>query len=820
MLAGCTLDGEGDGSDPPGPPTIPLEEGQTVAELEVVVPADEFLLRGTIPVQPGVFDPDDGVQPFGVVDATGETYGAQAEVTTWYPDDAVDGADVVEVIARVSRGAVPIGQKASYRIVLAAHPSQPDPGTPDIGDLLDGPLVVPSTVEALLSSPGAIELRSYDCFGNKYLTYPLNGAGGHELKRFGEHAAEIRVYQHLGPAPPVTGSTKTLSHWLGAHAYISTWNSESIVGFDLRVTNADSGNDPTTSIDDPLDKVYFKSFEVAVPNGWVVVQDYEDPNFGAGFGDSGKTVFPIVKPLSGGKMHVIPWGGQFHRRLALCRVGDEAKARAFLRGEGLGFAKPGLSPESNPLWSWWNPATARWFPQSHLLPSLAHVEGQTVSNLVNERDMLKGHLENGTSGGGYPIDAPMLGWAHPYGVPYGGMTGGAEINIFDGMKTAWARELAGYQKFRMIHRMHSDRMPNALYNLDGNPTSAEDWLLTGGSGPYVPFNHFIIPSLSGDDAFGVYAADQTHISFVTGGGLAPSYEGELLNYSAHDYQHFSRYTRAAKVLSWLSNDSLAQDDLLMQAENFKLSYHPYNNGLYGGQQGTGMAYDITYVEEHPASGFRIGRGEGWGLDCSNAAYAAAARAWRAERLPWFDTYLQMVFDGQGACNGFLQANIQSKFLDAQYRARQAIEQVILDNGIRGMLETVYRGKDVAAVAMLEDVLESSFYGLISPMSWGTSETKPWQYTAVGPLDESLPVWCSFSQMPSDGYTPGAYDNFQNWSEFAYAKELTGDNEFYDRAKMMLGGTTDLLGSLEADGLDNIENRAALIALLQHENGDF
>ena len=68
-------------------------------------------------------------------------------------------------------------------------------------------------------------------------------------------------------APPVTGSTKTLSHWLGAHAYISTWNSESIVGFDLRVTNADSGNDPTTSIDDPLDKVYFKSFEVAVPNG-------------------------------------------------------------------------------------------------------------------------------------------------------------------------------------------------------------------------------------------------------------------------------------------------------------------------------------------------------------------------------------------------------------------------------------------------------------------------------------------------------------------------------------------------------------------------
>jgi hypothetical protein len=414
----------------------------------------------------------------------------------------------------------------------------------------------------------------------------------------------------------------------------------------------------------------------------------------------------------------------------------------------------------------------------------------------------------------------MLGWAHPYGVQYGGMTGGAEVHIFDGVKTAWARDLAGYQKFRMLHRMHSDRMPNALFNLDGSPTSAEDWVLDGFDGQYVPFSHFITPSLDEEDAFGVYAADQTHVNYVGANNLKPSYEAQLLGYGAHDYQHFIRYTRSAKVLSWLANDSLAQDDLRMQAENFKLSYHPYNNGTYGYEQTTGMAYDLTHVEEHFASGFPIGRGEGWGLDCSSAAYAAADRTWRAERRPWFDTFAQMVFDGQGGCNGFLQANIAPKMLDGKYRARQAIEHVILDNGILGMLKTVYQDEDPAMEAMLEDVLHDSFYALISNMSWGPSETKPWQYTAIGPLDLSKPLWCSLSQMPGDGYTPGAYDNFQNWSDLAYAKELTGDAEFYDRAAMMMGGTSDLLGALEADGLNNVENRAALLALLQHENGDF
>lgn len=832
LTASCGL-GLGDGTlvegEPPTEPQIPLVEGQTVGEIEVVIPNyDLFTLRGTLPVPKGVFDPVKGVQPFGVVDTDGETYGAQAEVVSWYPNDAVDGAAVVEIIARVSRGSLPFGTRTTYRVVLASHPSPPSPGTPAVADLLEGPHNIPASVQALLSNPGGVELRSYDCYGNKYLTYPLNGAGEEQLLRYGEHTAELRNYMKLAPAPPVSGATKTLDHFLGVHCYISSWNSEEFVGFDLRVSNADSGNVPSIPFDDPLGKVYFKSFEIAVPNGWTVVQDYDDPFLGSTFSSSGMTVLPLVKPLDAGKMHLIPWGWQFHRRLAICRVGQEAKAREYLRGSGLGFCKLGTSPDALPYWSWWNPATARYWPQAHILPVFDHMGWSAISSfLVNERNKNQGWLENGTTAGDYPVDLPVLGWCHPYGIAYGGMTGGAEVNIFDGMQTGWAAEIAGYQLFRIIHRMQSDRQHNVLFNWDGEATSVEDWLKSSSAGPYVPFELFVQPQLGSPDAFGLDKADHSQVDYVASKGMKPDYEATLLGpagdgldgVDAHDYQHLIRYTHGAKVLAWLGNDSVAKDDLRAQAENFKLAYHQFNNSPDGAQQGSGFANTMDFVEQFPGKGLSVGRGEAWGIDVSNAAYATSPRYWRAERRPWFDLVADTIFEGQATCNGFIQAVVNDKILDGKYRARQAYEAPIIDNAVRGMLESVYRGFDTPRTAMLSSVLEDSYYSLINDISWGPGQHSPWQMTAVGPLDPSKPLFCSLSQLPPDGWTPGAYENFQNWSDFAYAYELTGDFEFLDRAATQIG-STDLLGACEASGLNNIENRCALLAILQHENGDF
>jgi hypothetical protein len=821
-LASCGL-GEGDGGLPPEPPQIPLEEGQSVGAFEVVIPnSDFFILRGTLPVQKGTFDPDDGVEPFGVVDATGETYGAQAEVVSWYPNDAVDGADVVEITARVSRGDLPMGTRTTYRVVLASHPAE-DPGTAGVEDLYQGPLAIPTLVESFLSNPGGIEIRSYDCYGNRYMTYPLNGAGEERLLRYGEHTAELALYQKLAPAPPVTsGSEKTLTHFLGVHCYISSWNSEEIVGLDLRVTNADSGNIalPEVFVDDPLDKVYFRNLEVAVPNGWVVVQDFDDPFVGGTTSSGGMSVFEVVEPMPGGDLHVLPWGWQFHRRLAICRVGAEQKARDLLRGAGLGFARAGLAPEGHDYFSWWNPVTPRYFPQSHILPVFDHLGlDAVISALVSERDKVKGFLENGTTAGDYPVDSVVMGWAHPYGIAYGGMTGGAEIFITDGMKTAWAADLAGYQKFRIIHRMQSDRQHNVLYNWDGQPTAVKDWVKTSAAGTYVPFEMFVQPQLSSQDAFGLYLADQSQIDYVESSGLKPDYEGELLGWDAHDYQHYIRYTHSAKVLAWLANDSLAKDDLKAQAENFRLAYHEHNNSSGGAKQGSGFKSAKEFVAANPGVGFGLGRGESWGIDCNNAAYALGTRTWRAERKPWFDQLADTISDGQANCSGFLQAVLNDKILDGEYRARQAYEHPIINNAICGMVERVFRGKDSGRTAMLEDVLRDSYYALIGPISWGAGEHSPWQMTAVTSKSAPYDVYCSAAELPGDAWTPGAYETFQNWSDFAFAYELTGDLEFLDRAALQIG-SPDLLVALESSGLNNIENRSSLLAILQYENGDF
>ena len=823
-VAGCGYGGDPGGSSGGGgeDPQISVEQGSTIGVFEVEVPdMDSFLLRGTLPMPAGFFLDDGGPEPFGVVDSDGEAYGAQAEVTAWYPNAEEDGASVVEVIARVNRGSLEVGSRALFQVVLADHAAQPNPGAPGIEDLQDGPLNVPASVKSLLGGDTNLEIASYDCFGNQYLTYPLNGAGDETLLRYGEHTAELRLFQRLAANPPVAGPQGTLPHGLGMHCYFSTFNSEEVVGLDLRVTNADSGNDESTFIDDPLDKVYFQNLQLIVPNGWVVVQDYEDPFFRPGFSSGGKTVFPIVGALDGGKMHVIPWGGQFHRRLAITKPGNEARARALLRGAGLGFARAGIDPTEGHHWfSWWNPLTSRYFPQSHFLPQLGHVGFSAVVNgLMSERDALKGYLENGSSAGGYPVEVGNLGWAHPYGVAYGGMTGGAEVHIIEGVETMWAAEVAGYQKFRMLHRMHTDRQHNVMYNLDGYHTSVDDWIETSGAGPHVPFSHFVEPFLDATDAFGLWKAPTFQIDYVQANGLQPPYESQLLSFDPHDFQHLVRYTRAAKTLAYMANDSLAQDDLLAQAENFRLSYHSYYNSSGGYTQVTGLRWDMDFVAENPAKGFEIGRGEAWGLDCTNAAYATADAAWRAERRPWYDLLAQTLVDGQGACNGFLMAIKADKILDGKYRGRQAYEQAILDNALLGMLETVYRGEDPAFEALLEDVLAESLFAMISEMSWGPGQHAPWMQAAVGPADVAQPIWCTAGMQPGDAITPGAYDTFQNWNEFAYGHVLTGAQAFLDKAEIQAGGGPDVLGTVESWGLDNIENRAGLLAYLQFLNGD-
>jgi hypothetical protein len=797
-------------AEPPGPQE---PRRRIVGVLETHAPGvEEFLLRGTLPVPRGTFPAADGAA-LTVIDYDGTPLATQVESVSSY-SDADDGADVVELLARVRRDpGLEAGVPSRFAVALLrqvqAPPAPPAP--------------VPEEVRELLLAPRGLEITSYDCFGNKYVSRPFGLLSPFTVLRRGPVQAEVRVHQQMLPEPPREGST--LPHLLGVHAYVSWFAGSSTVGLDLRFHNAQDGHDPASKLDDPLDRVYFERIELTVPRGWVVLQDFPDPLFGSERISGGRRSVALVGPNPSGGLHVMRWQGQFHRRLALAPDRPDAvlAARAQLDGAGRAFCTRGLDGRGQEYWSWWNPETARYFPQRHRLPLLDHVGDDALeATLAGQLGFLAAHLASGLGTGDYPLASNRLGWGHPHGVSYGGMTSGLEIHCYEGLETAAAASPTGYRYYTLLHRMQTDRQPNALYRLDGEPSSVEEWLVENGEADYVPFLHYNVPLTHGSrpDPFGIRSAPQFQNDFVAANGLQPGYESAHLGFDPHDLQHLIRYTRSAKLLVWLGNDSLALDDLRMQAESFHLAYHPYANDASGNAQTTGLLDKLRFVQQHPGNGFPFGRGEGWGLDCAVAVYATADGPWRARKLPWLMRITDVLLQGQAACSGFIQAMISDKAVDGRYRARQAIEQSIAENALVGLHESVFTRAHPAFAAIVRDVLADSLRAFISEMSWFSGESGPWRFTGVGPLNPALPAWCSRAEMPADAWTAGDISGYLGWSSLAYGYELTRDFDFLRHARIQIGGSNfpDLVARLLDEGTENLENRAALLALVQELAG--
>jgi hypothetical protein len=789
------------------------QQTRLVAVLETRAPdSSEFLLRGTLPVPPGTFPRTDGLNPLTILDYNGSALFTQTEIVSRYASESA-GADVVELIARVRRDpSLAPGAPARYAVIFL-HPSPPR---------LESLEPMLEEVDDLLLADRGVEITTYDCFGNVYVSRPFAGPTGAVLHR-GPVLAEVRTNHGMRPRPEVPGST--LRHFFGVHSYVSWSRGSPVVGLSVRFHNAHDGHDPTTDLDDPLDKVYFQRIEISMPEGWVLQQDFADPLFGRERIVAGRRIVALVDSNPGGGLHVMRWGGQFHRRLALAPARPAAvrAARDYLDGVGRAFCTRGFDGRGREYWSWWNRETARYFPQRRQLPLLDHVASSALeSEITSELATLVAHLRDGTGTGNYPFSSGRLGWGHPYGVPYGGMTSGLEIFCYDGIVAATVASPSGFRLYSALHRMQTDRQSNALYQLDGAPSSVEEWLIENGSADYVPFEHFVVPLIAGirPDPFGVRNAPRFQADFVAANRLQPPYESRYLTYEPHDFQHFVRYTRSAKVLAWLANDSLAKDDLRMQAESFHLSYHGFANNAFGGAQGSGLLSAIRSVQSVPGKGFAYGRGEAWGLDCAVAAYALSDEEWRARKLPWLMKQAEVVLTGQVACSGFIQAAVSSKALDGKYHARQMIEQSITENALVGLNESVFRDAHPAYAALVHDVLVDSLRAFVSDMAWFPGEPGPWRYTGVAPLARTLPVWCSRADMPGDAWTAGDRETYQDWSSFAYGYELTRELKFLNFARIQAGAADQpkLLEHLELDGTSNLQNQAALLALLQRLAG--
>ncbi|HKX46855.1 MAG TPA: hypothetical protein VJP77_09135, partial [Planctomycetota bacterium] len=472
----------------------------------------------------------------------------------------------------------------------------------------------------------------------------------------------------------------------------------------------------------------------------------------------------------------------------------------------LGFARKGQGSGGAPLWSWWNPQTARFLAQRQRLPELEHLSTASLAQALADEESAEAWLIETGSPGSFPSLSPALGWALPIGVPYGGATSGEGILFYDGVPTAWAASRAGFRVLEMRHRREMDRHPNVYFDADGSPTTIAEWTEVGPSGPYFPVQ-FYMKVVGPTDPFGWKSAPTTQADLVANLGLEPDYEDELLAYEPHDLQHLVRATHTAKALVWLANDQLAKDDLLAQAALAEMTYSALPNSPNSGVTSTSMLGDVEEVLADPGVGFSFGRGEGWAVDTLATGFALASPSWRAAHDAWFQQLVELVEFGQATCSGFLQAQESSKLLDGKYRTRQAYEQGIVEHALQGVWASALVDRKPTLAARLSDVLERSHYSLVHPLSWSTNPPGPHGQRAVGPLDESLPLYCS--SLPADG-AGGGIDAFQCWSSFAYAYARTGDPLFLTRAEEMLGGA--LLPKLESKALENIENRAALIAL--------
>lgn len=776
--------------------TATLVDGNTVARLELALPGERtFVLQGTVPVPRNTYPRPDGLIPFSVRDIDGSLVPAQVEVVTRYADDAF-GADVVEISASVTRPQdAPDGARLAYDIVYAPHAC--------------GAIDTPDAVSQLLRSQ-SIVLSSRDVFGNTY-SLDLVDAGHDVSLRNGESIVEWRTHGSLMPDAPHGGADATLPHFLGVHSYFRVFDKEPIVELDLRIHNGHSGLDTSTSVDDPLGKVYFESLELTLPGGWHV-RDADPDVFTAGPDTIGDTThYSIVHPLENGLLHVMPVQAQTIRRLVIYRPGDEDRATDYVRDANMGFARRGVNSLGEELFSWWNADTHRYFPQRNRVPELDHIGNAALSNELGQQyATLATALRTGAATG-YPILAPALGWSHPYGVDDGGMQGGDGIVMYDGLTTLEAASNLGWRALAIRHRMFTDRHPVALYNQDGETTDYTQWTIEGHSGTWLPIWCFLTPIFFAADPFGITTAPTFQIDAVHAQHREPAYEGLLSTYHPIDFEHFVRYTSPAKAMVWIGNDSLAKDALFQQAALFRLSYNDLPNSDYGHFISTGMGSDQNYVRDHPGIGFTFGRLESWGTDAVCAAYSCAAPEWRNRVRPWFNKLVDLVALGQSQCSGIVEAMIYEQMFQGHYRTRQSIEQAIIENMLVSVRESVMRGVDPARTAKLDDVLRRSCGAMVVAPSWSETLHAPWTHLAVGDDDFTHPPFCG--NTPGDGVEGGG-DAYQCWSSFAYAFELTGDLIYLQRATEMAGGT-DLLTEMKAVGLDNLGNRAALLALLQH-----
>ncbi len=775
-----------------------------VARFTHPAPAQaEYILHGTLPIPHGTWDGNGQHPTLAVENYDGSYAPTQMEVVT---RSATGVPEVVELIARVQRDpATAVGTQIDFDVVLHA-------GTP-------APIQLENEVRQLIRLPDQIVLRTKDVNGNEYQADLLSDLHNdqHRVLKLGSQLMQVAGHEILMPSPgsnPVTG----MPHMMGVHVYATVFSGGSAIALDMIVHNAMTGLDEETDADDLMDDLYFQNLSLQVPQGWILVSAFENPfetdlvNLPAG----NAAEMQIVEALPNGKLHLLPRQARFTRRYYLAKdtVEGHDLARALMEKEHMVLLKrPRNQLQRLAQWSWWNPATPYFFPQKFPLPALTDFDlGLIESQLQSRYSRVLQQTASGSTGL-YPFMSAAMGWCHPWGISYGGATGGDEINFVDGLKTAVTESLAGYRLAEITAKAYMDRQPVGFYGLNGSPLRSRDLLQVNSQGNFYISAHFQL-SPSGIHDFPRFdIAPKDHIETVLSQDLQPDYEVELRNWRHVDIQHLIRYTRTYKTMIWLGNDALAKDEMRLIAELYRLSYPEVFSSAWNYVQGTGLLWDQRDVQNNPQQGLGVGRGEAWGMDACCTAYAISGNDFRTRFRPWFQIFADVVRDGQSACTGNLVSFYISNYFGGQYLVRQSFEVAMIEQTLRSIGECVFKGLPGSTYRELHDARSASTYSSMQTPIWDEGLGGPWFRVGVGSSHNGGGIQDFCSNVPTDAFSDFV-DHTDYWNAIAYTHSVNPDPFLVTRLNRMIAMATVAQGVSPLTGSNRIEARAAMLYLLE------
>lgn len=780
-----------------------------VARISLEAPqSEEFILSATLPVPQGEVVPNRQTSSLALV-SRGQIVPTQVEIVSRYPVDSW-GADVVELIARVER---PLGKQPGEEIVFNVVRDDQQRGAATPTD----------AVAALLAQPDALRVTARDLFGNIYSADLLERVrtrhGSLEAVRSGRLIQECRSHEVMMPgSSSLTGAQAPYPHMLGVHVFSRVHSDEDFLCLDLVLHNGMSGRDAAPG-DDPIHEVYFNQLDLHLPDGWLLGWAVDNPMVGDPVPSGAGTRVSLVEPLPLGQYHMVPQQAQFVRRLVVAR-GEDALARGMEHVERRtrGFCVPGATPaqaSTNPAdddWSWWNEATARYLPSNARLPHMNYLPRPTVEAELEIRDSnFRSQVATGAKGQ-FPSLAGNLGWAQPWGVQFGGMTGGDEIQMLPAAEIAWARASVGLRWLDLLSKAYIDRHPVAIIDLDGKPPILEDHVVGSGNNAHVPAFVYLKPTGS-DDYFGFQGAEIRFAEEAYFSARQPFYKKEIEDYQAIDLQHYTRYMSPLLGLVWLTNDSIARQQLELSASLFQLSFHQFKNSPQGHIQSTGLRQRMQDVSANPGQGAAFGRGEAWGLVAASAHYAIADPDERARLAPWFHRVVGTARDGQSSCSGNPTAVQINRNFKGAYQSRQSFEVGFLLNAFESIRTTVLDTRYPFYAGEARDFIVAGAYSTIEAPYWNDGLGGQVSLIAVRPSANDLPEFCL--NIPENGYSQNTFvDRSTALPAWAYAYRFTNDGTFLQRAATSMAGGGNTEVALQSLGTGLLYEFAPFLALLQ------